>query len=190
MMTAERPMEPRWGLAIREADTLSEVYGAAPVPVVEVAERNGVEVVVGDFGRNRDRVSGLCDFEKRKILVNSADAFVRRCFTIAHELGHWVLHRRFYEENPEEYRFLPRFRHTDDRGPSEREANCFAAHLLVPDRLLVPVVGAATATELADIFHVSRTEMEYRIREVRRRRFRGAANGLRRIRRALGAASA
>ena len=190
MMTAERPAEPRRGLAIREADTLSEVYGAAPVPVVEVAERNGVEVVLGDFGRNRDRVSGLCDFEKRKILVNSADTFVRRCFTIAHELGHWVLHRRFYEENPEEYRFLSRFRHTDDRGPSEREANCFAAHLLVPDRLLVPVVGAATATELADIFHVSRTEMEYRIREVRRRRFRRTANGLRRIRRALGAASA
>lgn len=190
MMTAEMPAEPRWGLAIREANTLSEVYGAAPVPVVEIAERNGVEVVLGDFGRNRDRVSGICDFEKRKILVNKADIFVRRCFTIAHELGHWVLHRRLYEENPGEYRFLPRFQHTDDQGPPEREANCFAAHLLVPDRLLVPVVDAATATELADIFHVSRTEMEYRIRDVRRRRFRGATDGLRRIRRALAAAPA
>ena len=168
MTTTETHREPRWGLAIREANTRSEVYGAAPVPVREIAERNGVEVVLGDFGQNRDRVSGLCDFQNRKILVNMADIFVRRRFTIAHELGHWILHRRLYEENPEEYRFLPRFRHTDDQGPLEREANCFAAHLLVPDRLLIPVVGAATASELADIFHVSRTMMEYRIRDVRR----------------------
>lgn len=168
MATAEIPTRPRWRLAIGEANARSEVYGAAPVPVREIAERNGVEVVLGDFGRNRDRVSGLCDFRKRKILVNSKDTFIRRRFTIAHELGHWILHRRLYEENPDGYRFLPRFRHTDDRGPSEREANCFAAHLLVPDRLLVPVVGAATATELASIFEVTRTDMEYRIREVRR----------------------
>lgn len=167
-MTVEVPREPRRALAIREANSRSAVYGAAPVPVKEIAEENGVEVVLANFGRNRDLVSGICDFQRRKIFVNIADIFVRRRFTIAHELGHWLLHRDLYEAHPETYGFLPRFQNTDDQGPLEREANCFAAHLLVPNRLLTPVVGAATASELADIFNVSRTMMEYRIRDVRR----------------------
>lgn len=164
------PTKPRPDRATREADARSEVYAAAPVPVTEIAERNGVEVVVANFGKNRDRVSGICDFRRAKIFVNVADRFERRRFTIAHELGHWILHRDSCESTPEQYSFLPRFQHTDDHGPMEQEANCFAAHLLVPGRLLRQVVGAATATELADIFEVSRTTMEFRISDVRRRR--------------------
>lgn len=167
-MTTEIPGAARWDLAQLEADVRSEAYGAAPVPVTEIAERNGVEVVLANFGRNRDLVSGICDFQNRKIFVNAADIFPRRRFTIAHELGHWILHRSFYESDPDRYSFLPRFQHTDDHGPLEQEANCFAAHLLVPGRLLKQVVGAATATELADIFEVSRTMMEFRTRDVRR----------------------
>lgn len=167
MATGEVPKAPRRQWVTQEANARSEVYAAAPVPVKEIAERNGVEVVLADFGPNRDRVSGICDFRNRRIFVNVADIFVRRRFTIAHELGHWILHRDLYEANPDEYRFLPRFQHTDDQGPLEQEANRFAAHLLVPDRLLVPVVGAATASALAEIFNVSRTMMEFRIRDVR-----------------------
>ena len=168
MSTAgEVPTKTRWDLATREADRLSGVYGAAPVPVKEIAEENGVQVVLADFGENRDRVSGICDFQRRKIFVNAADISPRRRFTTAHELGHWILHREIYKAKPAEYRFLPRFQYPDGYGPLEQEANRFAAHLLVPDRLLKPVVGAATASELADIFQVSRTMMEHRIRNVR-----------------------
>ncbi len=100
--------------------------------------------------------------------MNFADIPTRRRFTTAHELGHWMLHRQIYEKDPEQYRYLPRFQHTDGQGPLEQEANAFAANLLVPSRLLRQVVGAAPVSEIADIFRVSRTMMEYRIRDVRR----------------------
>lgn len=106
-VTTEIPGAARWDLAKREADVRSEVYGAAPVPVTEIAERNGVEVVLANFGRNRDLVSGICDFQNRKIFVNAADIFPRRRFTIAHELGHWILHRSFYESDPDGTRSCP-----------------------------------------------------------------------------------
>ena len=159
---------PRWEEATRRADALSNIYAAPPIPIVEIAEENGVEVVLADFRENRDRVAGICDFERAKIFVNVADIPVRRRFTIAHELGHWLLHRDIHEANPQEYRFLPRFQRTDGFGLLEQEANRFAAHLLVPSRLLREVAGVAPASELAEIFRVSRTMMEHRIQNVRR----------------------
>ncbi len=168
MPLSAAPAAARWAQAIREADELSEIYSVAPIPVVEIAERNGVEVVLAAFGKNRDRVAGICDFRKAKIFVNVADIPVRRRFTTAHELGHWMLHSDIYKTDPDQYRFLPRFQHTDRHGPLEQEANAFAASILVPSRLLKEVVGAAPVSELADIFRVSRTMMEYRIQNVRR----------------------
>lgn len=166
MQPAEIPTIPRRKWVTAQANALSRVYRTPPVPVEEIAEQNGVQVVLADFEDNRDEVSGVCDFEQKKILVNFADLPARRRFTIAHELGHWMLHRGIYQANPDKYRFLPRFRWTDDAGPLEQEANRFAAHLLVPDRLLVPVAQVATASTLADIFGVSRTMMEIRMNSV------------------------
>lgn len=166
MQPAEVPTQARRRWVKEQADDLSRIYRAPPIPVKEIAEEHGVEVVLADFQDSRDEVSGICDFEKKKILVNFADIPARRRFTIAHELGHWMLHRGIYHANPEEYRFLPRFQWTDDAGPLEQEANRFAAHLLVPDRLLRPVAKVATASRLADIFGVSRTMMEIRMNSV------------------------
>lgn len=47
----------------------------------------------------------------------------------------------------------------------EKEANKFAACLLVPERLLAPVKGASVAA-LARSFGVSRTMMEFRLKNV------------------------
>jgi Zn-dependent peptidase ImmA (M78 family) len=83
-------------------------------------------------------LSGLLLVERAEIWVNAGEAREwpgRRRFTIGHELGHWVLHRRGYsslfcrhsvvtgEERPE----LPLL---------EEEANAFAAALLMPAALL------------------------------------------------------
>ena len=166
MQPGEVPTRPRRKWVTDQANALSKIYRAAPVPVKEIAEQNGVQVLLADFGEHRDEASGVCDFSKKKILVNFADIPARRRFTIAHELGHWMLHRSIYHANPAEYRFLPRFQWTDNAGPLEQEANRFAAHLLVPDRLLRPVAKVATASQLADIFGVSRTMMEIRMNSV------------------------
>lgn len=64
--------------------------------------------------------------------VAAADPLPRRRFTAAHELGHFVLHRavmgRFRADTPEMLREAD-----DEEGEAlEREANRFAAELLMP----------------------------------------------------------
>ena len=152
-------------MAKRKADGLTEVYSSPPVPVLEIAEQNGVNVIFANFGSSSDRVAGYCDFRKAKLFVNAADRPRRQSFTIAHELGHWVMHRSIFVKNPEIYPVLPRFSRPGNNGPHEEEANQFAAHLLVPDHLLKPVLNpTVSAVALADIFFVSRTMMEIRMK--------------------------
>ncbi len=155
--------KPRWDHARDEARRLADEYSAPPIPVLEIAENNGADVIIRDFGDYNDSVSGFCDFENKKIYVNENDGLQRQAFTMAHELGHWILHRELFLEDPDRYPVLPRFNKPDDADPYEKEANAFAAELLVPKRLLDPVKFAG-AVKLASIFGVSRSMMEYRLK--------------------------
>jgi Zn-dependent peptidase ImmA (M78 family) len=155
-----------WKKARAVADDLTERYSSPPIPVLEIAERSGVDVVFADMGPHADVVAGFCDFAAAKLYVNRADIPNRQSFTIAHELGHWLLHRDLFKAHPEKYPVLPRFQSTDKNNPVEQEANFFAANLLVPARLLKPVSNAPVAA-LAGAFKVSRTMMEYRVKNVR-----------------------
>lgn len=156
---------PRWNEVKARADELTAVYSSPPIPVLEIAENHGVDVVFASFGGAGESVAGFCDFENAKLYVNAADQIERQTFTIAHELGHWLLHRPFFEANPEKYNILPRFQQVFENDPFEKEANSFAANLLVPKRLIAPVKGAPVE-KLADIFAVSRTMMEFRLKNV------------------------
>ena len=163
---ADVPAAPRWSMAKSEANALTECYSVPPVPVVEIAESNGVDVVFADFAEHRDSVAGFCDFRAAKLFVNKADLIERQYFTVAHEFSHWIMHREVYLNNPDLYPVLPRFQKADWDDPLEKEANHFAANLLVPERLLRPVISAPVA-RLAGIFKVSRAMMEYRVQNVR-----------------------
>ena len=154
---------PRWGLAERKATELTSDYSSPPIPVLEIAEMCGVNVIFADFGENSEKVSGFCDFENERLYVNADDLSERQSFTMAHELGHWLLHRDFFLKNPDRYPVLPRFSDPNRGDPMEKEANKFAACLLVPERLLKPVIGAPISS-LASVFGVSRTMMEFRVR--------------------------
>ncbi|PWB81528.1 MAG: hypothetical protein C3F11_14950 [Methylocystaceae bacterium] len=165
MTTLESPLKfARWDYARRRADELTRDYSSPPIPVLEIAEQNGVNVVFSDFGKHRDTVAGFCDFEEARIYVNESDGFGRKMFTIAHEFGHWLLHREFFERDAKEYAVLPRFQ-KPRANPFEQEANCFAAEILAPKHLLLPVKYAGVA-QLADIFGVSREMMENRLKNV------------------------
>lgn len=158
-------LRPRWRLAESSADRLSAPYTAPPIPVLEIAEQNGVDVVIADFGENSAKVAGFCDFKNAKIYVNVGDRVDRQSFTIAHELGHWMLHKDIFINEPDRYPVLPRFSSPNREDPLEKEANKFAACLLVPERLLRPVKDVPIS-ELARIFGVSRTMMEFRIKNI------------------------
>src|SRR5262249_24490499 len=58
-----------------------------PVPVESIAE-DLLGLAIHE--QELDGVSGLLYPEQREIYVNVSDISVRRRFTIAHELGHWV----------------------------------------------------------------------------------------------------
>ncbi|RYH64359.1 MAG: ImmA/IrrE family metallo-endopeptidase [Alcaligenaceae bacterium] len=64
------------------------------------------------------------------IVVKKQDAEARQSFTLMHELGHVLLHRMSSVDDE-----------ADMRAPQgmEREANQFAAHLLVPDTFLATI---------------------------------------------------
>lgn len=162
---ADVPKQPRWRQAQQAADKLSAPYAKPPIPVHRIAEEQGVDVVFADFGKHSDAVAGFCDFNKSRLYVNRAEKSDRQAFTIAHELGHWILHRDLFLRHPERYPVLPRYSQANRADPLEKEANHFAAHLLVPDRLLAPV-SSASVSLLARAFGVSPTMMGFRLRNV------------------------
>ena len=95
----------------------------------------------------------------RAIVLNGAGDSSRRRFTIAHEIGHFVLH-------PERCR-PERGGAVNEAGRrEEREADAFAAELLMPERLVREAVReqGLDATRLAERFEVSRKAMQTRLR--------------------------
>ncbi len=159
------PSRPRFSLAKKAADDLTDVYSSPPIPVLEIAESKGVDVVFDPFDKYSDTVAGFCDFAARKLYVNENDPLNRQNFTIAHELGHWILHREYFLRHPDKYPVLPRFQDPISGNTFEIEANTFAANLLVPKMLLLPV-REAPVSKLAEIFLVSREMMEIRLKNV------------------------
>ncbi len=87
-------------------------------------------------------ISGLLLASRGEIWVNADEARQwpgRRRFTICHELGHWVLHRRGQQSLFCRRGSIEEAEHADTRPPvpvTEEEANVFAAALLMPARLI------------------------------------------------------
>ena len=140
-------------LLVRDVDDMSAAPGLDP----------------GDVGST---VSGLLLPEHREIWVNAHEAKRwprRRRYTIAHEIGHWVLHRerpgqihcRASAVRPElalaemqsELMMTSRL----DRDPIEWEANMFGGGLLVPPPLLREHWDGdpGRLEEVSDLFEVS-----------------------------------
>ncbi|MDT3438262.1 ImmA/IrrE family metallo-endopeptidase [Pseudofrankia sp. BMG5.37] len=149
--------------------------GRIPVPVEDVAGFSGAVIRYQPF--EADDVSGLLLREEDApavIGVNSANARVRQRFTIAHEVGHLKLHegKRLILDRLVRVNFRDAVSSTaTDR--QEREANAFAAALLMPDEAVAGSLSklaqgrersdTAIVQNLARTFDVSRQAMEYRL---------------------------
>lgn len=153
-------------------DLLDEIgITEAPVPVEQIAATLDVDV------RPEPLEGGLSGMLYRAhdghvvLGVNSAHARVRQRFTIAHELGHFRLHRDTLHVDG-----LVRRDQTSSLAidTKEIEANAFAAELLMPRDLvlerveeLLPKSGVADparlVSSLARTFGVSEQAMDYRL---------------------------
>lgn len=130
-----------------------------PIDPVWLANELGVKVTFVEFDEASRSVSGFYDPEDMAIYVNKDEVPARQTFTIAHELGHHLLHHEWAASN--NYKVLMR---DADAAPDpyEREANAFAAHLLVPTHMLKAYSPIASDVELSRLFMVSLPMLRFR----------------------------
>ena len=112
---------------------------SAPVPVEKIAKALGIKIRLDDVD---DDLSGFLyrDTKEKKVIIgaNRSHHENRQRFTIAHELGHFFLHEgELIHFDSEPGAFMINLRDSS-RGDSndEREANFFAAELLMPAAFL------------------------------------------------------
>jgi len=159
-------MKPNYKKARDEAKKLLDQNGVRSLPVdpEAIAERLGIDVVYVDFNdKAADLISGLYDFNTQKIFVNKKLPVNRKTFTIAHELAHAVLHQDYARST--DYRAMPRSNFHREKPAVEKEADVFAACLLVPPGSLKRYKDFASTQELAEMFAVSKdvitTQMDF-----------------------------
>ena len=98
--------------------------------------------------------------------ITSSDNRLR--FSIAHELGHYILHKYLYHENeltisnPKEYYdFITKFPEKEYRS-FEYQANQFAGRLLVPRNILVnEVIKIYKTLEESNAIHLMEDYQDY-----------------------------
>jgi Zn-dependent peptidase ImmA (M78 family) len=133
-------------------ERLLEIYRIeeAPIPVERIAKAEGVRIF---FQYLDDDLSGFLyrDSSDTVIGVNTHHAPVRQKFTAAHELGHFLLH----DKEPLHVDRAFRVRLRDDVSgqgidEAEREANFFAASLLMPKEFLKADLAKKDDVDLLD----------------------------------------
>lgn len=134
---------------------------APPVPVEKIAKKFDFTVIEFDFS---DTISGVLKTQRKVIGVNKKHHPIRRRFTIAHELGHFLLSHEnkggdFVDDNFEK------------PISSEREANLFASFLLMPKewikkRVKGQRIDSQTIKKLAKEFEVSEQALTVRFLEL------------------------
>jgi Zn-dependent peptidase ImmA (M78 family) len=150
---------------------------SVPVPVDKIAKAIGAQVI---FSLLDDELSGMVFVRENKTIigVNSLHHPNRQRFTIAHEIGHLELHKKFISNQihiDKKFMVLRRD-HTSATGTDrfEIEANRFASELLMPEWAIRKLVGTEmidieddrTIGELAKKFKVSRQALQYRLLNV------------------------
>lgn len=166
----KKETEADWSLVRRTANAQLREFGVldAPVPATAMARRQGLQLKYADFPED-ENVSGFIDAPTGSIYVNAAEPPSRQLFTIAHELGHWLLHNAQVREG-KQYRVLTREALDAPKPRIEREADGFAADLLVPRFLLDKYYRNApirpSRSSLARIFGVSEEVIGYRLKNL------------------------
>lgn len=135
----------------------------APVRVTPLLRELGIKAYIGKLPEN---VSGKLykDPESASgwsMKVKDGEASVRQRFTLAHELGHFFLHKDEIKDGVEDDTFY----RSKLSNRQEAEANAFAADLLMPWTLIESLTkaGTNTAEDLAAALNVSQVAMNIRL---------------------------
>lgn len=132
-----------------------------PIDPMQLATALGVDVSPMSAGTvTEPSVDGYLDFNEGApfIRYNPGKSLTRQRFTVAHEIGHLMLHplERKYRDvlsNPRQ-------------GYEEAQANRFAAQLLMPSAMVRAHAPYLDEIGLAKAFGVSLEAMRYRLRQL------------------------
>ena len=116
-----------------------------PVPIEKLAE--DLFSVKIEKDRMESGIAGKLYVKDKVIVLNVKDILERQRFTIAHEVGHLFLH----EKNSKVKSIVCR---KNDNSRIEKEANCFAAYILMPKRLIYDQV-IMNSQEMIDLKWIS-----------------------------------
>lgn len=125
---------------------------SAPVDVLKVAQGMGLEVRKHEA---EDDISGFLFRDSKHAVgvigINSRQGLARQRFTVAHEIGHHLLHSHARIHVDRGYEI----KHRDNKSKEgtdvdEKEANLFAAELLMPEHFLARDLAKFGSIDLAD----------------------------------------
>lgn len=162
----------------RKVNEILASYDILDIPIdpIDIAKKLNIKVFNRNFNYlEKDTVSGAIKKEDNdiNIYVNEEDTIERKRFTIAHELGHYFLHLQCDRDTE----FVDMHRKTgySTNLPKEKEANQFAAAILMPEgkvRELYTSINNLGVSEsyiiewLSERFSVSKPAMKFRLRNL------------------------
>jgi len=147
-------------------EMLSNTYGkeevTPPIDIGAVLEKQGLKLKTGKF--HDVSVSGAYDRGENTIFVSERESYKRQSFTVAHELGHHILHAA--REKEVFYRHQALQLDIQDQ-PEEQEANWFAASILMPRDIVRRFWNVTKDIDnLASLFGVSSQAMYWRVKNL------------------------
>lgn len=118
-----------------------------PVNLIKIAEQVGVkEVNIVPFDGSLYDVAGFLDFKKEVIYINKNESRRNQRFSLAHEIGHYLLHNDGRETVHYDFR-------DSKLSAREYEADYFAKELLMPREVLRMLLCRYGITEkVTDVF--------------------------------------
>lgn len=147
-------------------DLLEETLGTidnleTPVNLAKILEKYKFTLYYALF--KDPNVGGAYKKADHIIIVAKDDPIKRQFFTVAHELGHYFLHNKrqdvFYRKQAVEF--------NNNESLEEKEANWFAASLLMPKELVIKTWNHKQSVEyLAAKFGVSQTTAYWRLKNL------------------------
>jgi len=158
-LEAQGVLRTRW---VRNGDKTR-----VPVDPIAIAHNLGLDVFMAPLSEG---VSGMLtsnNIVKPAIYLSSQDAPVRRRFTCAHEIGHWIHHELKGETAAIE--FVDLRAHLSSRGVDQEEiwANQFAAALLMPAEVVRALLPSYGESGVAYRLDVSLSAVGFRVENLR-----------------------
>lgn len=151
----------------KASGVLENVFGnfsniKLPISLSSIIDKYNLTLRTGQF--EDKNVSGVFSRTDHEIYVADDESPNRKAFTVAHELGHYFLHE---DKDTDVFLREQILNLTEESRENEKEANWFAASLLMPEKLIEKYYLLTKDIDvLSTLFGVSPTAVYYRLKNL------------------------